>query len=456
MKKFVSILITLSMILTPCLAYAGTASGSAISLDDHLKIMAAGGVDPVEVASVKAAAASSDTIVAPSGYAVQPYYYNGTLTGSIPYTTLSTSSSSWNGLINGISYSIAYSLRSLGSNISSGDSNIVTAVDQVFNQLVNLRGYIDNLEDYTDGIEGGLTSLVNSVGTTLGSNISTISSRVNTTNTRLSTTNSTLSDILTAIESQTFTVPQELIDDVDSINTTTSTDSSRWVWNSTFNTSSTLPRYRQNGEGGTGSDLTLNPTSRSLPNQIWFWLSTMNTSMVYAFRDLTSGVGTVNSQTYLDKDLNPISMGRTSFWRDFRNIGGNINDIVARLGFVLASDDEIEARQAASANTAAVVDEFIKPTGSAHASVSDFGSVADLAAAGSDNLSSGVAPSVLLDQLGGDGDGWGWFSQQIQNELSAPSGRSDLRSDSKSSGSDTPYLDAYYADLQEKIGVKLW
>lgn len=98
-----------------------------------------------------------------------------------------------------------------------------------------------------------------------------------------------------------------------SIGTTNTKLNSLWNWNSTFNASFTLPRYRQNGEGGSGSDLSINPTNRSIPNQIWYWLSTMNTSMVYAFRDMTSGVGTANNQTYLDKDLQPISMGRTSF-----------------------------------------------------------------------------------------------------------------------------------------------
>lgn len=418
------------MILTPCLAYAGTATGSAISIDDHLQIMAAGGVDPIEVASVKAAAAS------PTGTVTDPIYVNFPVPNSTEYFFLDTDTGELDSVLHSdrsifdvfenLTYMMANNLQWLYHHGTDNGYAGLIYMERALRQLeVDSMQYASQL-----------------------ANLSTISSRINTSNTRLNSIITNLSSIITSLGTTNSTL--------DSINTTTTTDSNRWNWSSTFNTTFTLRRYAQNGEGGTASDLSVNPTNRSMPNQIWYWLAMLNNSTVAASRDLLSGVGTANTQTYLDKDLNPISMGRTSFWRDFRNIGGNINDIVARLGFVLANDDDIAARQASATNTSAVVDDFIKPTGSAHASVSDFGSVADLAAAGSDNLSSGVAPSVLLDQLGGDGDGWGWFSQQIQDELTAPSGRSDLRSNSKSGGSDTPYLDAYYADLEEKIGFKLW
>lgn len=450
MKKVFCAFLCFSLILLPCSVYAGTATGSAISLNDRLKLAELSGV--ATPSSAVLFAASTATEVTPSQFAAQYWYYNNSAVSN----DSAGNYSNWNGLIAGISRSIARSIQGLVVNLSTMSTNEVNAITDVFNELVNIRGYVDSLESYTDGIEGSLTSIINSLGTSVGSTLSTISSRVNTTNSRLSTTNSTLGDILSAIENQSFTVPQQLLDDVSSIDSTTTTDSNRWSWNSTFNSNMTLRRYMQNGEGGSASDLTLNPSNRSLPNQIWYYLSSLNNSFVLASRDLTSSVGIANTQTYLDKDLNPIQMGRNSFWRDFRDIGGNINDFVARLAFVLANDEDIEARQAAQSNTEAVVDGFIKPSGSASASASDFGSVADIASAGRESLSSGVDPSVLLDQLGGDGDGWGWFSQSIQDELSAPSGRSSLRSNSKSNTSDTPYLDAYYRDLENKIGFKLW
>lgn len=429
MIRIISITLIISLLICPVFAFADT--------EQTLVMMSDAGLAPIQ------AAAASDTNVWINGYntpsSMSLYYFGSG--GSVSTGSYPNGFSQLPGLFNGITYSIAYSISNLSSRIVNSLSTINTYIDglessssstagslsNIYTRLATTNSYIDNLESYVDGIEGYINDV-----------------------------ESSLTSILTAIQNQSFTIPQSLIDDVDNISTDMDTLDSRWSWSSIFNTTSSLPRYRQNSEGGTSSDLSVNPTVRSIPNQIWYWLSTMNTSMVYAFRDMTSGVGTANTQTYLDKNLQPISMGRTSFWRDFRNIGGNINDIVARLGFVLANDSDIDARQAASSNTDTALDYVIRSSGPGGMKPTDITGIANLKSDISNSVSSGVSVSNLFNETGSSGHAWDWFTTTIQDELSAPSGRSDQRSGIRRVDSDTPMLDAYYHDLQEMIGIPLW
>lgn len=424
--------------------YAEPVSGSALSLDDHIAILNAG-LEPIQPEllidqSVLAAAAANTMVQIAAGPGTSNssplYIENVTNTrwaryeylddGTIDYTYINVSS--FPQLAQELSYSIAATMQAFYERMwdASWDEAGQTMHQGLAYMWLNLDNIESNLNSYLPTMESYLSYLP------------TISTRVNTTNTRLNTINTTLSTTnssLASIDSQL----QE-------------TDN-KWDWSSTFNTTSTLPRYRQNAEGGTGSDLSVNPTVRSIPNQIWYYLSTMNTSMVYAFRDMTSGVSVNNTQTYLDKDLQPISMGRTSFWRDFRNIGGNLNDIVARLGYVLASDEDIEARSLAAAQQSAAVDDFIDPDSDTSISLSDLGNIADMSSGIQDTFSSNVSPSFVFDVVNGHSSQysiWDWFTsstlRDLQPETLSPSKRSK-------SYPDTPMLDSYYNDLQAIINV---
>lgn len=420
-------------------AYADSSTGSAISIEDHLKLMAAAGIVPIEQAAIEASgerAVAANTMVqiaaGPGTSNSSPLYINHVTNvpwaryeymddGTIDFTIINISS--FGQFAQELTYSIAASTQALYERMweASWDEDGQTLHQGLSYLWLNLDNIETNLNSYLPTMESYL------------SNLPTISSRVNTTNSRLNTINTTLgttNSTLTSIDDQLA-----------------ETDN-KWDWSSTFNSAGTLSRYRQNGEGGVASDLSINPTNRSIPNQLWYWISSLNNSTVYAFRDLLSGVGTANTQTYLDKDLQPISMGRTSFWRDFRNIGGNINDIVARLGYVLASDEDIEARTAAQAQQSAAVDDFIDSSGSASVSLSDLGDIADMSSGLKDYFDVDVSPGLVFDSIGGNnGSVWHWFSAETRQSLSVNQGVYSYKGSQDSSS--TPMLDAYYSDLEK-------
>ena len=152
-----------------------------------------------------------------------------------------------------------------------------------------------------------------------------------------------------------------------------------------------------------------------------------------------------------DKDLNSTNTGTganvKSFWYDFRALGSNLSYHLSRLGYVLASDEEIEARQAAAANQDAVVDDFIKPTGSGSASASDFADVASIGGTMKDALDSNVSAGSAFTSLSSSSDAWDWFSTDTANSL-------DTSSNQRSQVSSTPLLDNYYSEVLENLRFK--
>lgn len=325
--------------------------------------------------------------------------------------------------------------------------------DVIGKDFVQINGHIVSIMDDVDYIRTDVNSIKSSASN-INSVLNSILSYVDDFNTlaKSSDVSSAASDIVDAIENSGVSIPQTLLDDVSSIKSNTDTDKSRWAWNSTFQASGfSLLRYRRNGEGGIGSDLDVNPSNRSIPNQIWYWLFSLNNSVVNASRDLLSNVPISNTQTYLDKDLNTVQMGRTSFWRDFRNIGGNINDILARIGFVIASDADIQARQDAAATTQAAFNSFVKPSGSASVSSTDVGTLADIGSGVIDNLNTGVQASDSLDVFNQSFESWSWFTQQTADAFDSTGNNRNSNSLRSAPSFETPYLDAYYAEVMSHV-----
>lgn len=150
-----------------------------------------------------------------------------------------------------------------------------------------------------------------------------------------------------------------------------------------------------------------------------------------------------------DTDLVGTNMSKDSLWSNVRDIGSNLSLHLSRLGYVLASDEEIEARQAAADSQESVVDNFIKSSGSGSASASDF---ADVAAVGSnikDALNSNVSVENAFSSLSSNSSAWDWFTQSTANSLD-----STTNQNRKSTYYDTPLLDTYYSDLMEILKVK--
>lgn len=121
---------------------------------------------------------------------------------------------------------------------------------------------------------------------------------------------------------------------------------------------------------------------------------------------------------------------------------------VARLTYVLASDEEIQAREEARANQTEVFDNFIDPSGSGAASTSDFSNVSDLSSGFKNNISTDASVSGIWNIF--NSNNFGWFSQETADQLDTSNSSTRTL---KSSGSyPTPLLDQQTEDILKYIG----
>lgn len=117
---------------------------------------------------------------------------------------------------------------------------------------------------------------------------------------------------------------------------------------------------------------------------------------------------------------------------------------IARLSYVHASDEEIEARELAADNQEAVVDNFINPTGSGSVSTTDIGSLSSAADSYKTNASTGASATGVWAVF--DQSNYSWFSQTTANNLDT--------SNNNRKGSDvydTPLLDSYYSYMTDYL-----
>lgn len=157
----------------------------------------------------------------------------------------------------------------------------------------------------------------------------------------------------------------------------------------------------------------------------------------------------LNSQSYYNwETLQSASFTPTSSTNGLYNWLKNIQIPVARLSYVLASDQRIEAQELAADNEQAVVDYFIDSSGSGAASTNDISAVSDLSAGYKDSFGSDASVSGIFDIF--DSDHMGWFSQETKNQLDTTT-----PSRSKSSESDTPLLDQQIQDIYKGLGVTM-
>lgn len=120
---------------------------------------------------------------------------------------------------------------------------------------------------------------------------------------------------------------------------------------------------------------------------------------------------------------------------------------VARLTYVLASDEEIETREKARQNQEAVLDNFVDPEGSGSVSASNFSDIASASDSFKDNMNTGVSASGIFDVFNGDHISE-WFSTETANELNnVRIGRRSLKASSPQPTYETPLLDAKMTEL---------
>lgn len=121
---------------------------------------------------------------------------------------------------------------------------------------------------------------------------------------------------------------------------------------------------------------------------------------------------------------------------------------VARLSYVLASDERIEAQQAAAANEQAVVDNFIDSSGNGSASANDFSSISSASNGFKTNFNSGASAGGIWDVF--NSDHGNWFSQSIADSLdTSGSYNRNLKS---GSSFETPLLDQQIEDIYKALG----
>lgn len=207
-----------------------------------------------------------------------------------------------------------------------------------------------------------------------------------------------------------------------------------------------LRYYEYNSNGFQANDnFTSNNTS--ILGAIWLATRFNSDSTAYLARDLLTGFkSNQNAINWLD--LSNKSFTPSSATNGIYQWLSNIQAPVARLSYILASDERIEAQEKAADNEQAIVDNFIDSSGSGAASTSDFGNVSNLSSGFKNNISTDASVSGIWNIF--NTDNFGWFSQETADQLdTSGSGTKTMRS----FGSyPTPLLDQQTEDILKYIG----
>lgn len=222
---------------------------------------------------------------------------------------------------------------------------------------------------------------------------------------------------------------------IDNVISTLTSNRSFMIWNSTGSANNwSLYDYRLNGN-----------FAYSIPEA----LRLINYNTIYGFQKLFE-IGFSNySNTQTAKNwlnLQNITFTPTSQTNGIYTWLANIQEPIARISYVHASDEEIAAREKAAANQTAVVNNFIDSTGSGAAPTSSFGDVASMSAGYSSNMNTDASASGIWNIF--NSNNFGWFSQETANQLdptvSTRKGSSDF---------ETPLLDQQISDIYKELGV---
>lgn len=203
------------------------------------------------------------------------------------------------------------------------------------------------------------------------------------------------------------------------------------------------------GQNGTYTVSQISWSNGSPLGNIAYLVQTVNNNLasIYNQRWNSDVKGFNTAQTYTRwDDLTTSTFTPQSSTDGLYNWLSNIQSPVARLSYVLASDERIEAQEAAAANEEAVVDNFIDSSGAGSASPSDIGSISDLSSGYQNNFGSDASVSGIFNIF--NSNNMGWFSQETANQLDT------TVSTRRGSSFETPLLDQQIEDIYDQIGVK--
>lgn len=163
--------------------------------------------------------------------------------------------------------------------------------------------------------------------------------------------------------------------------------------------------------------------------------------------------GSYNTQTFTNwKTLQSETFTPVSLATGLYSWASNIQNPIARLASVHASDEEIAAREKAAANQTAVVNNFIDPNGSGSLPTSSIGSVSDISDSFKDNFSTDASPAGLFDIF--NSDHGSWFSQETADQLDTTNVSTRFLKTTPSNDFETPLLNQQIDEIYNALGVK--
>lgn len=178
--------------------------------------------------------------------------------------------------------------------------------------------------------------------------------------------------------------------------------------------------YSRNSSGDGGSSLYNLRLGGTFTQDLFSYFRIYGNNVTGYFSDAL--YGSKNVQTFTNwEDINlTSSFSPLSSFDAINKWFSTIQTPVARLAYVIANDDQIAAREAAADNEAAVVDQFIDPSGAGSASTSDIGSISSASDGFKSNFSTDASASGIWSIF--DSSNSNWFSQNIASSLDTSSG----------------------------------
>lgn len=159
--------------------------------------------------------------------------------------------------------------------------------------------------------------------------------------------------------------------------------------------------------------------------------------------------GTSYNYRYYNDDMTTGTRTVASVMDMLMNFSGDMSKFVSRMSYMIADPDTVAAKQANKLQEQSVLDNFTG-SGDASASVSDFVGVKDSVSALKTSLSGGASYTQAFNILGGNSDGWSWFTTEVAESMDTTGNGSTRRGSVPVS---TPYLDSYYDSIYSVIGI---
>lgn len=344
-------------------------------------------------------------------------------------------------------------LRYIATSVTSGGS-LYNLVNNIYSRLGTISNNITDIKSYLFDSNHGIAYWVHAINTWM----SPIYTAIQNTPTELESIKRLLGYVSYEGETevidpylayQTKGVAQYLYDQYQFQTTS--------AWATPLLINGSIPYIYQFNPALGGQYFNVTHAAGSQPYNFYLMLrSWMNSSVAYYQNQYNKSlVGYSDSQTYTlwtGDSLATASFTPTSQTNGLYTWLSKIQAPVARLSYVLASDERIEAQEKAAANEEAVVNNFIDSSGSGSVGVSDFGSLSNASGAMKSNFETGQSAAGVFNVF--DDSHFLYLSQSAADQLDTTgSNNSNKLLKSSDNDYDTPALDRYYKELNKILEV---